>query len=277
MINLKEALKLLSKVKSESPLIHSITNPISINNCANMVLATGAKPIMAEHPGEVAEITKSSKALALNLGNITDVRMESMEIASKVAYENGIPFVLDLVGIASSDLRLKYAKKLIEDFPPSVLKGNMSEIKALLGLESSPLGIDVGFKDEIQTSNLMDSVNIGLRLSKSTSSTVVISGKYDIISKSETSYIVKNGNPMLTNITGSGCMLNVLIASYLYEDCIIEASLLATLVLTIASELATNYKGPASFLNELIDNVYNMKEETILERNKIDIFEVKNE
>ena len=133
---------LLSYIRQEAPLIHCITNPISINDCANILLAIGARPIMAEHPKEVAEITAIAKALALNLGNITDARMESMQIASHAAHRLHIPAVIDLVGIACSSLRLDYARKLISQYPPAIIKGNISELRTLLGLRSSSFTVE---------------------------------------------------------------------------------------------------------------------------------------
>ncbi len=102
-VTIDNLLQIKKNIKSRKPLIHCITNPISINDCANMVLATGGKPIMAEHPLEVAEITSVSKALGVNLGNITDIRMESMLISGKVAFKNKIPQVIDLVGVGCSN------------------------------------------------------------------------------------------------------------------------------------------------------------------------------
>ena len=107
-------LKIRKDVREKGPLIHCITNPISINDCANIVLASGAKPIMAEHPAEVAEITAVSAALAVNLGNITDIRMQSMCIAGETAQKMHLPVILDLVGVGCSQLRYDYAKMFIE-------------------------------------------------------------------------------------------------------------------------------------------------------------------
>ena len=113
---------LLASLKAHAPLIHAITNPISIHQCANAILAVGARPIMAEHPREVAEITETAGALLLNLGNITDVRMESMEISAQTACRCGIPFVLDAVGVGCSSLRREYAHGLLQRFSPAVFK-----------------------------------------------------------------------------------------------------------------------------------------------------------
>ena len=118
---------ILNQVKNKKPLIHCITNPISINQCANLILAVGAKPIMAEHPKEVSDITASSDALMLNIGNITEVRMESISISLKTAIEKGIPVLLDVVGIACSDLRREYVLKMLDFNVPTVIKGNYSE------------------------------------------------------------------------------------------------------------------------------------------------------
>ena len=100
-------------VREKRPLIHCITNPISINQCANAILAAGARPIMAEHPAEVKEITETADALMLNLGSITDARMQSMEISLRAATEKGIPVVLDVVGTACSTLRREFAARLL--------------------------------------------------------------------------------------------------------------------------------------------------------------------
>ena len=142
----KDLTLLQNQLKDTSPLIHCITNPISINDCANMVLAIGGRPIMAEHPGEVAEITAISQALALNLGNITDARMESMVIAGKTAKEKAVPITIDLVGTACSTMRKDYAQKLLAEIQPQIIKGNISEIRAVCGLESHSSGIDATMK-----------------------------------------------------------------------------------------------------------------------------------
>ena len=115
-------LQLRKRIKEEKPLIHCITNPISIHDCANVVLAVGARPIMAEHPAEVTGITASAGALMLNLGNITDARIESMKRSMRTAMENKIPVLLDLVGVACSDLRLDLARELLRIGHPAARK-----------------------------------------------------------------------------------------------------------------------------------------------------------
>lgn len=259
--------------KENNPLIHCITNPISIKNCANVVLAVGASPIMAEHPKEVEGITRRSQALLLNLGNITDARMESMQLSAKVATQNSIPMILDLVGVGVSPLRLELAEKLIAENSFSILKGNMSEIKAMLGMNSHAVGIDVGQADKVHENNLDSSIAIVKALASKTGSVVVASGKYDIITDGTECYIVKNGTAMLSNITGTGCMLTALIASYLPASSPIEAALGGCMIMGIAGELAEEriqstseiLLGSASFEVHLIDSIYRI-EDPVFER-----------
>lgn len=129
-------------VRNQQPLIHCITNPISINQCANGILAIGARPMMAEHPKEVREITETAGALMLNLGNITDARMESMKISLLTAKEKNIPVMLDAVGIACSKLRRDYMAELLEIGIPTVIKGNYSEVYALYHDAYRSSGVD---------------------------------------------------------------------------------------------------------------------------------------
>ena len=122
---------ILQEIKTQEPLVHCITNPISINQCANTILSVGAGAIMAEHPKEVQGITESANALMLNMGNITDVRMQAMEASLKVANQKDISVILDVVGVACSNLRREYVINLLKKYKFSVIKGNYSEIEAL--------------------------------------------------------------------------------------------------------------------------------------------------
>ena len=136
--------QLLQRIKADSPLIHCITNHISIHDCANALLALGASPIMAEHPGEVAEITATSQALMVNLGNISDSRMEAIAAAGETARTHHIPCMIDLVGVGCSKLRRSFAHGFLLRAHPAVIKGNESEIRAICGVEHHARGIDNG-------------------------------------------------------------------------------------------------------------------------------------
>lgn len=202
---------MLSYMQEEAPLVHCITNPISINDCANILLAIGARPIMAEHPDEAAEITAISKALALNLGNITDVRMASMKISAKAAKGNDIPFVLDLVGLACSQLRRKYAKELLSAATPNIIKGNISELRALLGLSTTPgMGIEAGQKEMVTAKNALEYARIFQEQAQKHHTVLLATGPIDLAVAPNEAYAIANGTHALASITGTGCMNNVL-------------------------------------------------------------------
>jgi len=134
--------KLRETLRKRRPLIHCITNPISINQCANAILAVGARPMMAEHPAEAPVITANAGAVLLNLGNFTDVRKESMRLSAKEAKKRDIPFVLDVCGAACLSNRREYALSFMPETPPSVIKGNYSEIMALVDPGYNASGVD---------------------------------------------------------------------------------------------------------------------------------------
>lgn len=260
--NKKKLYSIKNTLKDLSPLIHCITNPISINDCANAVLAVGAKPIMAEHPEEVCEITEISSALCLNLGNITDARIKSIMLSGKKSAEIGIRSVIDIVGAGCSSLRLNFAKEIIKKCSPCVIKGNISELKALLGVDTSPLGIDAGRDDMVTEENRPYIFSLLSNLSENTGSVIVASGKTDIIAYKNELYTAENGCEKMSLITGTGCMLNVLIGSMLSAANPIDACLFAVSYFGVCGELADNPDiGTGSFRTALTDNLFLCSEE----------------
>ncbi len=255
-------------VKEQKPLIHSITNPISINQCANACLAVGARPIMAEHPGEVADITETAQALMLNLGNITDARLKSIEISAAVAKECGIPFVLDAVGVACSPLRRDFARKIIEDNRPMVIKGNYSEIKTLFDEEYSSEGVDA---EELQ---VVEISRLATQLSKKHNTVILASGKVDIVTNGKELVYVKNGCAQLGSVTGTGCMLGELCACYLAVSEGLEAAVTACAVLGICGELSHPPKGCGTFMVNLMDNLSTLSGEAVNNNLKIEVKKV---
>lgn len=265
-LTINKLLEIKQSVNLRKPLIHCITNPISINDCANMILAVGAKPIMAEHPLEVSEITSVSKALGINLGNITDIRMKSMIISGKIAFQRKIPQVIDLVGVACSKLRLNYAKEFISQCHPNVIKGNMSEIKAICGIDNYSKGIDVGYYDVVTEENCNETIKFLNKLALKTGAVIVATGVMDIITNGNYTYLIKNGCEKLSMITGTGCMLNGLIASYISSGYILEGSILAVALMGICGEISNNSKGNGSFKVELIDNMSTLSGDVVKEK-----------
>lgn len=263
---------LLDVLKTKQPLIHCITNPISINDCANILLAIGARPIMAEHPEEVAEITAVAQGLALNLGNITDARMASMLTANVTAKAHDLPAVIDLVGLGCSTLRQNYSKKLLSQAVPTVLKGNITELRALLGLPVfSWAGIDASQKELVNQSNASQYAALLHEKAVQYQTTLLATGPEDLIVNQSGAWLVSNGTAALASLTGTGCMLNVLIGATLAaayaagsapsEADIAEAVLLACLLLEIAGEQSQpvfEAKGPGSYHVALLDRIHGL-------------------
>lgn len=269
---------ILTYIQQEAPLIHCITNPISINDCANILLAIGARPIMAEHPDEVAEITAIAKGLALNLGNITDARMASMKISAGAAKDKGIPFVLDLVGLSCSRLRQKYAKELLQIAVPDIIKGNISELRTLLGLPTTPgMGVEAGQKEMVTKENALEYARIFQKQAREYHTLLLATGPIDLVVSYEEAYTIANGSNALASITGTGCMNNVLagaclagvhgISSQATNNTL--AAILSCLLLGIAGENIQDIylnQGPGSFHYSLMDSISKLTPQTIAQQ-----------
>ncbi len=260
-----------NSVKKLQPLIHCITNPISINQCANAILAVGARPIMAEHPKEVAEITRTAKALLLNLGNITDVRMESMVLSVKTVKEHKIPIVLDVVGIACSKLRRDFACELISEASPTVIKGNYSEIYTLYNIEYQSSGVDA---DASLSTDVIS--KCAVELARKNHAIILASGKTDIITDGKQIVWIHNGSPKLSMVTGTGCMLGALCACYLSVNQEISAVVTACVVLGICGELSETKQGLGSFFINLMDKISTVTQKEIEIYAKLEAIEIED-
>jgi len=245
-------------VKEIHPLIHCITNPISINQCANAVLAVGARPIMAEHPKEVREITDTASALMLNLGNISDARMTSMQISAQAAKEKNIPILLDAVGIACSKLRRDYVCDLLKTAMPTVIKGNYSEINALYHEAYRSSGVDA---DATLDERALD--RVAVELARAYHTVILASGKVDIVTDGTRLVHIKNGTPQLSGITGTGCMLGALAASYLSMKPDMDAAITACVMLGICGQRSETDRGSGSFMMNLMDALSAVKDADI--------------
>ena len=236
------------RVRELSPLIHCITNPISINQCANVILSAGARPMMAEHPDEVSVITRSAGALLLNLGNFTDVRARSMLISAQTARENDIPFILDACGAACLPSRRDYALDIAEKFKPTVIKGNYSEIKALYSREYSSSGVDAD-----KALDAHDIESAAVKLAERYGCVITASGSTDIVTDGKRLTRIFNGTPQLSSVTGTGCMLGALCAAYLACAGGCEAAVLSCGVFGSCGEKAVTDKGSGTFFVNLMD------------------------
>ncbi|NLK66297.1 MAG: hydroxyethylthiazole kinase [Campylobacteraceae bacterium] len=265
----------ISNIKSKKPLIHCITNYVTVNDVANSIIAIGASPVMADDVNEVSKITTLSSGLLINLGTLNSKTISSMEKSLDIAKSQTgkkIATVLDPVGVGVSKLRNDTAIKFIENYKFDVIKGNISEIKFLAGIDSFTKGVDASSLDE--KDGLSQRVKIARDLSQKTGSVIVITGEVDIVSDSKTSYLCKNGTFMMGKFSGSGCILGGIIAAFcsVNEDTL-KASLAATLSVGIAGELAGNSPvriGNMSFKHKFIDEIYFLNDETLKSRAKFE-------
>ena len=195
-----------SLLRQKDPLVHCITSPIAVNDCAHACLALGARPIMAEHPEEAAGITAISSSLGVSLANITDARIHSIFLSGAKALEQEKPSVIDTVGVNCSPLRMGLARRFISECCPAVIKGNASEIRALSGASFGEAGIDTAESDRVSPDNPGSIETMGkiLRdLSLRTGAVVLSSGIVDMLSDGEEVWAIENGCPAMSKVTGT--------------------------------------------------------------------------
>ncbi len=259
---------IFENILKDKPIVHCITNFVTVNDCANIILACGGSPTMAHHQGEVEEITENSQSLVLNMGNVHEV--VSMILAGKKSNELKHPVVLDPVGIGGSKLRNEIFAKLSENMQFSVIRGNISEIKAIANGKSITKGLDADETDKVTEDNLNETVAMAKRLSESLKSVIAISGAIDIVADKEKAYVIRNGNPIMSKITGTGCMSTALIGALCGSnlDNILEATAAAVLVMGVSCDMAFKKMkkfegGTMMFRMFLIDSISNMTSEVI--------------
>ncbi len=270
----QKVVELLNRLKNKKPLIHNITNYVTVNDCANILLAIGASPIMADDLKEAEDITSIASALVINIGTLNERTIESMIASGKKANELNIPVVLDPVGAGASSFRNETTKRILEEIKISVLRGNMSEIKFIAGLESETKGVDASESDLKSDSD--EGIRVAKSLAKRFNCTVAITGVCDIVSDGEKSVTIENGTKMLSNVTGTGCMTTALVGGYLgacetKEDLFI-AAVSGIVSMGICGEIAEERAGSiglGSFHMAIIDAVSNLDEEDLIKRSKI--------
>ncbi len=270
--------EIIENILNKNPLVHCITNYVTVNDCANALLACGASPIMADDEDEVEEITTLCSALNINIGTLNKRTIGSMLKAGERANELNHPVILDPVGAGASSLRTSTALKLISEIKMSVIRGNMSEIIAIANGYGSTQGVDANVEDNVSEQNLSESVDFVKKLSLKLNSVIVATGEIDIVANSKNAYTIRNGVPMMSRITGSGCMLSALIAAYCGANPsrIFEATAASVAMLGICGERA--YKrvmetngGNGLFRAYLIDEISKMNTPTLIGGLKIEL------
>lgn len=269
--------KLLETLRNKSPLIHNITNYVTANDCANILIACGASPIMADEKEEVEEITSICAGLNINLGTIKSHTVPSMLIAGKRSNELNLPVILDPVGVGASKFRTDTANTLLSKLKFTVIRGNLSEIKTLALGRIGSNGVDANKKDEITKENLEETVAFAKGFAKITGSVIAITGGIDVIADEEKAYCIYNGNPMMCTVTGTGCQLSALITAFVSANPLypLEAAAAAVCAMGIAGEIAykrlTSIDGNLSYRNYIIDAIYNMTPQKLEEGAKYEV------
>lgn len=270
---------IFENVRKKSPIIHNITNYVTANDCANMLLACGASPIMADDVEEAAEITSLCHGLTINLGTLNQNKISSMLSAGKRANELGHPVILDPVGIGASKLRTETALRLIKEVSFSVIRANISEMKTLInnnaiGSKGSnksgeTRGVDAKISDQITEENLAKAVLFAQAAARKVGAVVVISGAIDIVADKNKVYCIRNGHPMMRLVTGTGCQLSALTAAFAAANpnMPLEAAAAAVCAMGVCGEIGYRrlgeMDGNASYRNYIIDAMYHLTPERL--------------
>ena len=262
---------LFANVRARSPLVHNITNYVTVNDCANMVLACGASPIMSDDQSEVEEITTICGGLNINIGTLNKRTIESMFLAGKRANALSHPAVLDPVGAGASKLRTETAQKLLEEVKFTVIRGNISEVKTLASGSGTTKGVDADASDKITEETLDRAVAFVKSFAARTGAVIAVTGAIDIVADGQRAFCIRNGHPMMSAVTGTGCQLSALTAAFCAAnpDKPLEAAAAAVCAMGLAGEVAhsrlTKRDGSATYRNYIIDAIYNMTPEQLEE------------
>ena len=251
--------QLFQDIRSHHTLVHHITNYVTVNDCANIVLAIGANPVMADDVNEVEDMVSICNALVINIGTLNDRTIESMLKAGKKANDFGIPVVLDPVGVGATPFRFHTVEKLLQEVHFSVIKGNMAEIKVIAGLQAKRTGVDSLEEED-------NRVQIAQNLAQKLKCVIAITGKIDVISDGTSTYEIASGTPALSRLTGTGCMSASLIGSFLGVS---KNALLSAIVgigtMSIAGEKAcASSQGAGDFKVKLMDAVSSINGEEFM-------------
>ena len=202
--------QLSENVRKKIPLIHNLTNYVTVNDVANAQLAIGASPVMADAIEEIEDMASIANAININIGTLNNRTIVSFTAAGKAANKMKKPLVFDPVGAGASTLRNTCAKEFLTDITPSVIRGNISEIAFIAGLDAQSKGVDAG-----QVNAQMSATEIAQTVAEQHNCVCAITGKTDVISNGKRSFLVKNGTEKMSKITGTGCMCDGLIAAFI--------------------------------------------------------------
>ncbi len=267
-------MNIIENTRKKCPLVHCITNYVTVNDVANIVLACGASPIMADDKNEVEEMQSICNSLVINIGTLNERTIESMILAGKTANKYNHPVILDPVGVGATKFRNDTVNKLLNEVRFDVIRGNISEIKTLALKSGKTNGVDACEADMITDDSVDEVISFAKKLSKETKAIIAITGPIDVICDESNSYITRNGNKQMGKITGTGCMLTAVIASYVASniDNKFDATVKAVSAMGLCGELAIKEsKGTGSLRVGIIDQMSLLTDEILKEGNKIEI------
>jgi len=244
---------LLEKVRARRPLVHHITNYVTVNDCANVTLAIGASPVMAHAVEELEDMVALAQAVVLNIGTADRMQLRSMFLAGARANQLGIPIVLDPVGAGATRFRTNASQQLLKELRIAVLKGNGGEISVLAGAGGKVIGVD-------SAGTGADPVNMVKEYAKHLGTTVALTGAEDIVSDGEKTLLVSNGHPLMGGFSGSGCMAASVIGTFVaVSSDRVEATAAALAAFGLAGERAAKTAAsPFSLKHAIFDELCNL-------------------
>lgn len=260
-----DAYALLEKIRANKPVVHHLTNWVTIYDCANIVKILGASPVMAHAKEEVAQMAKIASSLVLNIGTLTVDFVEAMKLAAKSANQKGIPVILDVCGAGATELRNNKSFELLDQVKIDIIKGNASEIARVSGEEVTTRGVDA-----VRVNKNM--IEVAKKLARKRKCTVVVTGKEDIVTDGKKVYLIKNGHPMMANIVGTGCMAASVIGAFCaVQKDLVLASTAGLVCFEVACECAVKKsRGPGTFKEQLYDCLYHLDKQTIDAMQKVE-------
>ena len=261
--------KCLENVRKNVPLVHNITNYVTVNDVANILLACGGSPIMSDEPEDVEDITSICGGLNINIGTLNKSSIEGMYRAGRRANDVGHVVLLDPVGAGASALRTNTAVGLMKEIKFDVIRGNISEIKTLANGSGTTKGVDADVADAVTEETLDNAVAFVKDLAGETGSIIAITGAIDLVADSSKCFVIRNGRPEMGRITGTGCQLSGMMTAFLVanpEDRLTAAAA-AVCTMGLAGEIGWNRMqegdGNSTYRNRIIDAVFNMDGKTL--------------
>ena len=259
----------LENVRRRVPLVHNITNYVTVNDVANVLLACGGSPIMSDEPEDVEEITAICGGLNINIGTLNKFSIEGMYRAGRRANALGHVVLLDPVGAGASALRTNTAVGLMKEIRFTAIRGNISEIKTLALGSGTTKGVDADVTDAVTDETLENAVAFVKKFAAKTRAVIAVTGAIDLVADAERCFAIRNGRPEMGRITGTGCQLSGLMTAYLTAnpENPLEAAAAAVCAMGLAGEIGWSRMregdGNSTYRNRIIDAIYNMDGETL--------------